>query len=254
MKKLLTSVFALITCVCAYGQLSFGVKAGANGSFLNNNDMVRMIKAPSIPTPPVIPGPGEPEPTPEEPTYYTYRFPCRPKVSVYFGVFMEYAISKHFAIQPEVVYSREGGYYHVLMDHSGGAERRDLDSKVNFRINYLNVPVMFKYYASQRFSIDLGPQIGFRINSVIKEKTRQYQLKPVNTKSDITTQAINLSLALGVSYRISKSVDTHARFNLGLTEVFKGQIPDGSSNFQGFLASNKKVTANTIQMGFGFRF
>ena len=53
----------------------------------------------------------------------------------------------YLAIQPELVYSRQGARDKVNGD------------KLKLRANYLNIPVLAKLYVLDELSVDLGPEV-----------------------------------------------------------------------------------------------
>ncbi len=74
------------------------------------------------------------------------------RTSIHFGLVAEYKLNEQFAIQPELLYSGQGA-----------KERGTLmgtDIKVTLKFDYLNLPVMFKYYVTEGFSLQAGPQLG----------------------------------------------------------------------------------------------
>ena len=87
------------------------------------------------------------------------------------GLLMEYKFSDKFAIAPEAVFAAQGGKFKLA---------EVANNKVNntFTTNYINVPVMLKYYVAPAFSIDFGPQVGFNVYS----KHKIGDLDPVDIK------------------------------------------------------------------------
>ena len=73
------------------------------------------------------------------------------------GLFMEYRFTDKFSIAPEVVFAAQGGKW----DYFDEYYKRD--EKITDHINYINVPVMLKYYVCPAVSIDLGPQLGINV-------------------------------------------------------------------------------------------
>lgn len=146
------------------------------------------------------------------------------KPSIYAGVFAEFMlVDDLLSIQPEVVYSRQGNKYKV-----------DGDNFYN-RLNYLNVPVMFKLYLINGLSLDLGPQFGFMINSKAVYKG------DATVKEDIDgLKNFDVSFDMGLSYRFIPQMDVTARYNLGLTKV---------ADIGGAKSKN-----GVIQVGLGYMF
>ena len=70
------------------------------------------------------------------------------------GVFMEYRMNNKFAIAPEVVFAAHNRP--KVEWHSWMNEYPARDVTTTYHTNYLNIPVMLKYYATSSLSIDLG--------------------------------------------------------------------------------------------------
>ena len=66
------------------------------------------------------------------------------------GIYGESYIGKYFAIQPEILYSKQG---YKIIDNSGTYTQK---------LDYLNIPVMLKLYPVKSFFLEAGPQIGFQ--------------------------------------------------------------------------------------------
>ena len=77
------------------------------------------------------------------------------------GVFMEYRLNNKFAIAPEVVFA---AHKRPKMEWKDWwlSEEPTRDITTTYQTNYINIPVMFKYYVTSSLSIDLGPQFGFK--------------------------------------------------------------------------------------------
>lgn len=118
------------------------------------------------------------------------------------GLFAEVRFNK-FAIQPEVYYSTEGGKWKV------GVNEGSLEH--NFDLEYIQVPLMFKYYLTNGIAIEAGPQAGFLTNSDVKFS----DLDPNSAKFNEFDFSVNagLSINLPLNFMIS------ARYNAGLTNV-----------------------------------
>ena len=130
------------------------------------------------------------------------------------GVFFEYVVANRFAIAPEVVFAAQGGKYknemfgikHTFTEH----------------VNYINVPVMLKYYVTPSLSIDFGPQVGFNIYSKFTDELDDgtHKGKTVTDQKD-ATKSVDFGVALGLTYDIAKDVFVQGRYTMGMTSVFK---------------------------------
>ena len=71
------------------------------------------------------------------------------RTSFHVGAVAEIGISEKFSFQPELLYS------------SQGAKAEESGFKATIKLDYLNLPLIAKYYVAEGFSVEAGPQIGF---------------------------------------------------------------------------------------------
>ncbi|WP_413998358.1 porin family protein [Flavobacterium sp. W1B] len=117
-----------------------------------------------------------------------------------FGVLAEIPISEKFSFQPELMYSGQGYSFN--------------DDTI--ALNYLNIPLMGKYYLTKGFSLEAGPQIGFLMSAK-------------NDKTDIkdSFSTVDFGVNFGLGYKLNNGLNFGARYNLGLTDI---NNLDNSSN------------------------
>ena len=134
------------------------------------------------------------------------------------GVFMEYRFTNRFSIAPEVVFAAQGGKYDVKDYNDGDGY---FDAKFTENVNYINIPVMFKYYVTPALSIDLGPQLGINVYSkyTVESKDKNLNINETLDQKD-DTKTIDVGVGLGLTYNITNDVFVQGRYTLGLTEVF----------------------------------
>ena len=125
------------------------------------------------------------------------------KAGFHIGGLAHVHLSPHFGIQPEIVYSEQGG--------------QDGDEK--WKINYLNVPVLFQYMTGSGFRLQTGPQLGFAVSSKIKTGDIEQ-----NIKDDVNT--VDVSWSLGASYLFPEAIGIDARYNIGITNVNDAETPE----------------------------
>ena len=147
------------------------------------------------------------------------------------GVFMEYRFTSKFSIATEVVFAAQGGKY----DFKRNIEGIDVELKETDHVNYINVPVMLKYYVAPALSIDFGPQVGFNVYSKNTIEGKVEKLKEKET-TDMKkyTKTVDFGLGLGLTYNITEEVFIQARYTMGLTKVFN--VDDDSKNGNGQIA------------------
>ena len=114
------------------------------------------------------------------------------------GLFAEFPTSEKIAFQLELLYSEQGAKYSVL------------ESDETLKLNYLNIPLMFKYYATEGFSIQAGPQIGFLLSAKVDD---------TNVKDFMTN--VDFGLNFGLGYKLKNGLSFDARYNLGLTNIWE---------------------------------
>ena len=89
-------------------------------------------------------------------------FDYNSKVGFMIGGLVQIPVNKKIFIQPELVYSMQGS----------NATIPEEETKLNMKMSYLNIPVMFKYNVYNILFVEAGSQIGFLLSSKI---TADYQ-------------------------------------------------------------------------------
>lgn len=196
MKKVLTLIAAAILCMSASAQVQFGAKVGFDMTNFWGEDAEHGMK----------------------PSYQA-------------GLMMEYKFSSKFAIAPEVVFASQGGKFKAIDMNLFGL---DVSKTVTYNTNYINVPLMLKFYATPDFSVDFGPQVGFNVYS----KATVEDMDAIDLKE--ITKSVDFGLGLGGTYNLTENAFIQARYTLGLTKVF--DVDD----------SNEKN--GNIQLAFGMKF
>jgi hypothetical protein len=127
------------------------------------------------------------------------------KAGFHAGVFAGISITKKLSIQPELMYSAQGGYY----DYNGYSSGTDL--------NYLKLPVLVKYTTASGFYGETGPQVGYLIGVKANSGYNTELTKHSLTKSDF-------SWAFGIGYKSASNVGIDLRYNLSFTDTYKSGI------------------------------
>lgn len=140
--------------------------------------------------------------------------------SVHIGGLAVIGLNDFFAIQPEIMYSGQGS---------------DFDGQ-ELQIDYINVPVLAKFLVGDGFSLEVGPQFGFKVNSEVKQDN-------ISVDIDDGINTFDLSAAFGASYKLDLGLFFQARYNRGLTNVFEDS------------ADNDLSTPNSVfQLSVGYMF
>ncbi len=139
-------------------------------------------------------------------------------VAIHLGGFAEFKINDKFAVQPELIYSAQG------------AKFSDAGVSTTFNLNYINIPVMAKYYVADAFSLEAGPQIGFLMSA----KNGSLDYKEFCNSTDF-------GINLGAGYDLNEKMTLGFRYNMGMSDVLKDQQTGTSQN-------------SVIQLSFGYKF
>lgn len=204
MKKTLALIAAAIVCMSASAQVQFGAKVGFDMTHFWGKDVPHAM----------------------QPNYQA-------------GLMMEYKFNPNFAIAPEVVFAAQGGKEteNVDVDDVPGV----FQAVGTYHTNYINVPVMLKYYVTPAVSIDFGPQVGFNVYSKMTAsgKAGNIEAKQTVDLKDFTN-TVDFGLGLGATYNLTDNAFVQARYNLGLTNVYN--------------VDDAKAKNGNLQIAFGMKF
>lgn len=161
------------------------------------------------------------------------------KIGMQFGVFAEFEISEKLAFQPELVFSMQG----QKVENSDS----NYSSEGTGKYNYLNIPLMGKYYVNENISVQLGPQIGFLMSANTDTSTTINGITTENSsdvKKDI--KSMDFGLNFGAGYKMDNGIAFDLRYNLSLTDIAK----ERSSNDNG--KAKNAVINFTVNYAFDF--
>lgn len=155
------------------------------------------------------------------------------------GGLVEILFSEKFGIQPEILYSAQGA------KSEESALGITVTSKT--KLDYINIPILGKYYVTDALSLEAGPQIGFLASANVETEVEGAGDVDIEGEgeSDISefTSGTDFSLAAGATYRLPMGVFFSARYALGLSNINDGP---GSDNF--------KNQNNVAQLSVGYSF
>ncbi|MDR2563243.1 MAG: PorT family protein [Prevotellaceae bacterium] len=219
MKKFSVILAALLMTLGANAQdkpVKFGVKAGVNLSSVSS------IK---------VSGGGQDEPLLEGDGM---------SVGFHAGGFLNYSFGQYFGIQPELLFSMQGG-----KQKSPGND----PLKTSLSLSYINIPILFEVKPITGLSLLVGPQIGLNVSRSGKLGDTNYS----GSKFDELTKdsfgcdfkKFDFSIALGLQYALPMNIYLGARYNLGV-------IAPINYSESGITVSGWKH--NVIQLSVGYAF
>lgn len=156
------------------------------------------------------------------------------RTAFHVGVVAEIMISDKFSFQPELLYSAQGAKdSYSYTDTVFGLEESE-SAEIKIKYDYLNIPLMAKYYVIDGLSIEAGPQIGFLLSSKSDGSYTstlgadvEYENYEENLKK--VTSGIDFGVNFGLGYKMENGLNFGARYNLGLSNV---NDFEGSDNFK----------------------
>lgn len=150
------------------------------------------------------------------------------RTSFHAGVFAEFPINSMFSIQTEALYSGQG----AKLDFSG----TDGD-KAELQLDYINVPVLAKFYILEGLSIEAGPQFSFLVNDEIDTNPNSNSGdNPTPFRDSLKT--FEFGVAGGLTFQLPVGVFATARYNQGITKI----------------ADDIDIQNSVFQLGVGFKF
>lgn len=112
------------------------------------------------------------------------------------GAFVGAKLSDNVGIQADLLYSQQGAEFE--------GEKFDL--------NYVNVPVVAKFFVFKGLHIHAGPQFGFKID----DNTQSLFGELFN---DAAVKDFDLSGVAGIGYDLPLGIRIEGRYNFGLSDV-----------------------------------
>ena len=110
----------------------------------------------------------------------------------------------NLSIQPEAMISTQG------------AKIDSVSGSYDWKLTYINVPVMVQYRFATGIYIEAGPQVGFKIDDNIPNQT-----------IDEFINGLDFSIAGGLGYRTKGGLGLGARYTAGISKVGDFEMSSG---------------------------
>jgi len=134
------------------------------------------------------------------------------------GAFAGAKLGDKMGIQADLLYSQQGADF----------ELGDID------LSYVNIPVVLKYFVTERIHVHAGPQFGFVVADNVS--------KVINNL--VEAESFDLTGVIGLGLDLPLGIRADGRYNFGLSDVFKST--DDSFD------SGGKNAVFTISVGYSF--
>lgn len=165
------------------------------------------------------------------------------------GVFTNISFGDFIGFQPELLFSMQGGKHKLgelsIIDID---DIPYLDSKIDYQLGYLNIPLLLEIKPIANLGILVGPQVGFNILRKATFSSRGF--KETISGSDFDNDffelnKIDVGVAFGLQYMITEHLQIGARYYHGLSDGFKSE--ERLLDLKGFKNS-------VVQLSMGFVF
>jgi len=156
------------------------------------------------------------------------------RTSLHVGALSEFVISDKFSIQPELLYSAQGAKY------------EEVGFKETIKLDYLNLPIIAKFYVADGFSLEAGPQVGFLLSAKGKVEAEGDSVE-VDIKDFV--KGIDFGLNFGVGYKLPSGINFGARYILGLSNINESDSFDPDFN-----VGDVKNQNGVFQLSIGYFF
>jgi opacity protein-like surface antigen len=173
-------------------------------------------------------------------------------IGAHVGAFAEIKITDKFSVQPELLFSMQGAKQeYTYFESFEGFEITETE-KTTIKLGYLNLPIMAKFYATEKFSLEAGPQLGFLMSAKVDYEFTYREtsggITEVETESDSEdikddVKSIDFGFGLGAAYKFKENLFIGARYTIGLSSIAK--------DFEGESADIKN---NVLQISIGYKF
>ncbi|MBO3270146.1 MULTISPECIES: porin family protein [Hymenobacter] len=151
------------------------------------------------------------------------------------GVYAQFGLSSKVAIQPELLYSRQG--YRYDQTQGGTTEQR-----VN-RLDYLKVPVLLTYNFLDNVSVHVGPQVAL----LTKVKNAGVD----QSIDDYGYHSLDYGVVGGIEFRVGPA-RIGGRYDLGLAKIRKdGYATTGTAGQINVPSGDVRNQAFQVYLGLG---
>lgn len=153
------------------------------------------------------------------------------RTGFHLGLLAEIPVTSRFSFQPEVLYSTQG------TETTGTVGNATWTG--DFRADYIQVPVMAKFYIIDGLALEVGPSFNFLVE---EDVTITGAPGSITSGTDVLRD-FEFGGALGLSLRFARTFFASARYTQGFSDAFE------SSEWQG-----DSVYNNGFQLGIGLQF
>lgn len=167
------------------------------------------------------------------------------KTGYHLGLVAEFMLTDHFGFQPELLYSTQGAKASESYSEDGYVENYE----VKIKLDYINVPLLAKYFITEGLSLEAGPQVGFLLSGkqdYTYTASFDGETETESGSEDIKEylNTVDLGLLGGIGYKLDMGLVFNARYALGLSNI----------NSEEEAGEDLKQSNNVFQFSVGYMF
>ncbi len=125
------------------------------------------------------------------------------RTDFYVAGFGALRLTKHYTLQPEISYSKQGGN-DVLVENYNNQTGQYVSSKADISVDYISFAVVNKFTFNDKFNMHLGPTIDFQAGQ------NKY------SQSDV-----DLAFLFGLGFNVTQNLSLEARVKKGIIDIYE---------------------------------
>lgn len=162
------------------------------------------------------------------------------RTSFHVGLLAEFPVAEIFSVQVEALYSKQGAEYTntiIVPDPLSPTGVNTISNNAELQLDYINVPVLAKFYVVEGFSLEAGPQFSFLVND---EWDTEPNEEGGDNPSEIRRSAntFEFGIAGGATFQTNVGLFATARYIRGVSDI----------------ADDFDVNNSVFQLGVGYKF
>lgn len=134
------------------------------------------------------------------------------------GAFAEYRAIKWFAVSADVLFAQKGS----MNENTISAEGVEVTTKNNYKLSYIDVPVLANFYVTKGLALKAGIQPSFLAGAkckVTQELGSQTNDETVDLKKEM--KSVDFSIPVGVAYTFKMGLVVDLRYHISCTNLLK---------------------------------
>lgn len=203
MKKsfLLSIIFSLMMISVTHAQVSYGIRAGANFSKWQGNDLQIV------------------EDLVDKTNGYLV---TKGMTGFHAGGYVNIPISETFSFEPGLEYSKKG--YSIKGDLKIDVLKfLAINAGAQVQQHYIDIPLVLKANVAKGLHVYAGPQVSYLVRSTLNAKVGVLGISLFNKGFGITNRfnKVDLGLTGGIGYQFNNGINLRAGYDYGLSKLDK---------------------------------